>query len=68
MYRFCAEAMASTRVAPDRLVVIAPSRQEDRQLLRLQPVVLVLPAVGVRGELPQAANDLVKQGAEHAPP
>ena len=35
--------------------------------LRLKAVVLVLQAVGVGAELRQAADDLVEQGAEHAP-
>ena len=50
----------------ERVVVLAPGCKKTGQL-RLQPVFFILQAVGVGAELPQAANDLVEQGAEHAP-
>jgi hypothetical protein len=34
-------------------------------MCHLQPLILLLEAVGMGAELPQAANDLVEHGAEH---
>jgi hypothetical protein len=65
--RSCRPAWCRTGpTLPDRegVVVLAPGCEKTGQL-GLKPVVLVLEAVGVGAELPQAANDLVEKGAEH---
>jgi hypothetical protein len=51
---------------PDRkgVVVVAPGLEKVRQL-GLKPAILVLKAVGVGAELPQAAYDVLDPGAEH---
>jgi hypothetical protein len=48
----------------ERVVVSAPSFVKVRQL-RLEPAVLVVQPVGVRAELPQAADEVLDPGAEH---
>ena len=52
---------------PDRegVVVVAPSLEKVCQL-GLKPAILVLKAVGVGAELPQAADDFFDPGTERA--